>query len=191
MNTLLTEMRLSLIELRLGLDGALNMSDAVAQLADWTESLTVPRSTWISGLFNSQAFLTAIKQSTARAKGLPLDQMDLLTDITKMTNPTIAEPMPEGCLMHGFVLEGARWDSEEGVLAESFLKELHPVVPIMHAYALQTPALAKRMEGAFYECPAYVTTARGGTYIFPATMAMAEGHKPSKWILAGVALIMQ
>ena len=52
-------------------------------------------------------------------------------------------------------------------------------------------ALRTRLEGRYFECPAYITTARGGTFVFPATMLMAEGHTSPKWVLAGVALIMQ
>ena len=95
MNVLLSEMRRSLIELNMGLEGALNMSDSMEALADslflakvpagwakyaypskkglvtwfsdllsrvnqlesWAATLEVPKSVWISGLFNAQAFL--------------------------------------------------------------------------------------------------------------------------------------
>ena len=56
----------------------------VNQLDSWAATLTVPKSVWISGLFNGQAFLVSIKQTTARRDQLPLDTMDLLTDITKI-----------------------------------------------------------------------------------------------------------
>jgi dynein heavy chain len=41
-----------------------------------------------------------------------------------------------------------------------------------------------------YECPCYHTTARGPTYVFTATVR-AENGDLSKWVLAGVAIIMQ
>lgn len=49
----------------------------IDQLTDWTkeEKIEIPRSVWISGLFNPMSFLTAIMQVTARAKGLPLDDV--------------------------------------------------------------------------------------------------------------------
>ena len=43
-----------------------------------------------------------------------------------------------------------------------------------------------------YECPVYMTTFRGPTYVFLATLRI--GPKPDskdKWILAGVAMILQ
>jgi dynein heavy chain len=231
MNTLLSEMRRSLIELKMGLEGALNMSDLmedladslstfkvpggwgkfayaskkglvawfvdlldrVAQLTTWSDTLKVPRSVWISGLFNGQAFLTAIKQTTARAESLPLDTMDLLTDVTGWRDPMmIEEDAEQGCYVHGFFLEGARWNSEEKCLADSFLKELHPTLPVMAVYSQAQPSFKERVakEGGYYECPAFVTSARGGTYVFTATMKMTEDENPAKWVLAGVALLM-
>ena len=95
MNGLLSEIRRSLIELQLGLQGALNMSpgmevllgclftakipptwtkaayaslkglvawwadmqDRVNQLTNWSDTLILPISVWIPGLFNANAFL--------------------------------------------------------------------------------------------------------------------------------------
>jgi len=44
---------------------------------------------------------------------------------------------------------------------------------------------------AIYECPVYVTTMRGPTYVFTADLQEeSEEVDPNKWILAGVALLM-
>jgi len=48
------------------------------QLKEWTaENIEIPKSIWVSGLFNPMSFLTAIMQTTSRAKGLPLDDVIL------------------------------------------------------------------------------------------------------------------
>jgi dynein heavy chain len=47
-----------------------------------------------------------------------------------------------------------------------------------------------RVAAEYYECPAFITSDRGATFVFEATMKMAEGDKASKWVLAGVALMM-
>ena len=39
-----------------------NLLDRQKQLADWTADLATPKVTWLSGLFNPQAFLTAVMQ---------------------------------------------------------------------------------------------------------------------------------
>jgi len=59
----------------------------IAQLAEYSEELTVPKSLWISGLFNPMSFLTAVMQQTARDKGLPLDDMTLKTDVINIRDP--------------------------------------------------------------------------------------------------------
>lgn len=68
------------------------------------------------------------------------------------------------------------------------LKELHPELPIMHVTAV---VLTERPTLGFYECPVYVTSMRGPTYVTTAMMKMeSEETDPNKWILAGVALLM-
>lgn len=68
-------------------------------------------------------------------------------------------------------------------------KELYPELPVVHVTAVLKADLKKV---GYYECPAYVTSARGGTYIFTAWLKMeSDEADPRKWVLAGVALILQ
>ena len=46
-----------------------------------------------------------------------------------------------------------------------------------------------RHDPTVYECPVYVTTFCGPTYIFLATLKSIDPL--SKWVLAGVALVLQ
>jgi len=180
MNTLLSEIRFSLTELDQGLDGALNITDAmellqhsleinvlpprwlaatnptkkdlqswfaelltrVQQLVDWTENVETPAVLWISGLFNPMAYLTAIMQVTARQENLPLDDMSLRTEVK---NTFAVEDFPAfatvGAYVTGFFLEGAGWEmgrgDEQGYLVDMQLKDLHPVVPIIHVTSIR------------------------------------------------------
>ena len=138
------------------------------------------------------SFLTAIMQVTAREKFLPLDDMCLRTDVlnTKDTEE-LPGPAESGAYVHGFFLEGAGWEcgrgGEQGYLADMILKELHPELPVMHVTSIR---LAEREKTGVYECPVYVTSMRGPTYIFTANLKMeSEESDPNKWILAGVALL--
>ncbi len=174
MNALLFEMKRSMEELQLGLDGALNMSDAMEklargiasnsvpdlwmgcmstrvqevyslsawyadvlrryeQLAAWTAGdIVTPVSVWLPGLFNPKAFLTAVMQTYARANKLPLDVMKFMTEVTRFTSPDqVQEAAPLGVYVHGLVLEGARWDREDGCLRDSKPNELHPAMPVL------------------------------------------------------------
>jgi dynein heavy chain len=58
----------------------------IQQLQDWSEELQTPIVVWLAGLFNPMSYLTAIKQVTARAGGLPLDEMELKTDVLNTKN---------------------------------------------------------------------------------------------------------
>lgn len=234
MNILLQTIKRSLSDLKLGLQGALNMSDAMedvqknlnlnrvcalwvkysypslknlgdwftdalmraAQLNKWIEgngcpSKTVPISLWISGLFNPMAYITAVLQVTARKDGQPLDQMEVWTDITDMMEPEKATAFPdEGMYIHGLCMEGARWDTKKGMIAESIPKELHPRMPLIRIRGVLYADVDKT---GIFDCPVYITTRRGdsppfGVYCFIATL---KTNQPvNTWILAGAAIMM-
>lgn len=163
-----------------------------AQLARWTDgagcpSKTTPKSVWISGLFNPMAYITAILQTTARKEDQPLDQMYIWSDITSKFDPEteIEDYAEDGMFIHGCCMEGARWDVKKGVVAESFAKDLHPIMPVINIRGIMYEAVD--LSGIF-ECPVYVTTKRGGTFTFIATLKSADPI--NKWVLAGVAIMM-
>ncbi|RLN66715.1 hypothetical protein BBP00_00002023 [Phytophthora kernoviae] len=201
MHTLLHEIQSSLIELTKGIQGTLNMTDAMEDLMEalstnqvpgrnvlhmcsweryawwsrkslsqwfadlldriqflssWTSEFRLPYSMWISGLFNPTAFLTAIKQCTARTHGIPLDSMAIETHVTPIGDSEGAEAHPEmGAYIHGLFMEGARWelplkDGEKtspfsyeidgipcgGHLVDPMPKELLPAAPVIYARAV-------------------------------------------------------
>ena len=260
MNALLEYMKLTLDELLKGLNGQLNMSQNMedmalsmslnmvpgrnpfhgtsweklawasrkslsswfadvlsrrAQLQTWQLSLILPYSIWISGLINPTAFLTAVKQVTARKNKLPLDNMSLDTSVTcyQTADAAIAaEKYPEdGAFVHGLLMEGARWSTEEeaaddtydvsgtkcaGHLKDSKLKQLLTALPVIYVKAVSvqpdwSPEAVGYLRGdpKLYECPVYVTGARGPTFVFLATLKTVD--PVHKWILAGCALLMQ
>ena len=88
--------------------------------------------------------------------------------------------------MHGLYMEGARWDTVNGTIAESRLKELYPPMPIMFIKAITQD---KQETRALYECPVYKTRLRGPTYIW--TFNLKSRERPAKWVLAGVCLLLQ
>ena len=119
--------------------------------------------------------------------------MCLRTDVLNNKDP---EEMPgnaeNGAYVHGFFLEGAGWElgrnGEQGYLTDMVLKDLHPVLPVMHVTAIR---LKERAKLGYYECPTYVTSMRGPTYVFTSFLKMeSEESDQNKWILAGVALLM-
>jgi dynein heavy chain len=185
------------------------------QLNAWSSTLILPYSIWLPGLLNPTALLTAIKQVTARKNKLPLDNMSLDTHVTRMYQMKEAialEIFPEdGIFVHGLLMEGARWTDEEessdsvyqiagttcaGHLTESNLKQLLTFMPVMYVKAIEiqpewSPESVGylRKDPTLYECPVYLTSARGATFVFLSTLqTVSPIHR---WVLAGVALLMQ
>ena len=160
----------------------------IKELEGWTSDFNLPASVWLPGFFNPQSFLTAIMQSTARKNELPLDKMCLTCEVTKKLarEEMSAPPKDGGAYMHGLYMEGARWDTVNGTIAESRLKELYPPMPIMFIKAITQD---KQETRALYECPVYKTRLRGPTYIW--TFNLKSRERPSKWVLAGVCLLLQ
>jgi dynein heavy chain len=170
----------------------LDMLQRQRQLEAWTADLATPKVTWIAGLFNPQAFLTAVMQVLARKNELPLDRMTTVCDVTKKMNPDEIEGATrDGAYVNGFFLEGARWDVTTGMMDDSILKQLYCPMPVV----LMKAALADKGQRDVYECPSYKTLTRNpvdgkptGGYIF--TAGLKTKQSVNKWILAGVALIM-
>lgn len=140
------------------------------------------------------SYLTAIMQATARGSGLPLDGMVLKVAVTNERDPTaIAEPAAEGAYVHGFTLQGAAWENgrgeEQGSLCEMLPKELTPELPVMNVTAIERHL---QVSAGYYDCPVYITTMRGATFVFTAKLRMeSEEFDHKLWVLSGVALFMQ
>lgn len=230
MNLLLQHIRNSLLELELGISGALNITGGMEQLSEalqlnrvnaswrnlaypslkslglwfadlllraeqlvsWTASRTLLKSIWISGLFNSMAFLTAVMQVTARASGLPLDYMTNRTTFLNIRDPSdLAGLPPSGVHIHGLFLEGASWEEgkgeDEGYIFDSKMKELHPVMPVANVFSVQ---LADMTWTTMYMCPVFVTALRGDTFVVAVNVRMDPDDDEKRWILFGAALLM-
>ncbi|XP_068084396.1 dynein beta chain, ciliary [Anabrus simplex] len=156
------------------------------ELDTWATDFVLPASVWLSGFFNPQSFLTAIMQSTARRNELPLDKMCLQCDVTKKHKEESTSAPREGAYVHGLFMEGARWDTQLGVIMDSRLKELFPPMPVINVRAITQDKQDLRN---IYECPVYKTRMRGPTYVW--TFNLKTRDKPQKWTLAGVALLLQ
>ncbi|CAG9581710.1 unnamed protein product [Danaus chrysippus] len=161
------------------------------ELETWATDFVLPMSVWLGGFFNPQSLLTAIMQSTARRYELPLDKMCLQCDVTKKMKEdfTIADTRcapRDGAYVHGLFMEGARWDVHAGIIMDSRLKDLFPPMPVINVRAITQDKQDMRN---MYECPVYKTRTRGPTYVW--TFNLKTKDKPSKWTLAGVALLLQ
>ncbi|KAG7491786.1 hypothetical protein MATL_G00007500 [Megalops atlanticus] len=164
----------------------MDLLNRIKELETWTSDFTLPSAVWLAGFFNPQSFLTAIMQSMARKNEWPLDKMCLQCDVTKKNREDFSSPPREGAYVHGLFMEGARWDAQAGIIADSRLKELTPSVPVIFIKAIPVD---KQDSRNVYQCPVYKTRQRGPTYVW--TFNLKTKENPSKWTLAGVALLLQ
>lgn len=86
------------------------------------------------------AFLTAIMQVTSRQYMLPLDDICLKTEIKNSFVTGEYNQAEVGAYVNGFFFEGANWElgrgDEQGYLIDMTLKELKPIVPVVHVTAI-------------------------------------------------------
>uniref|UniRef100_A0A673Z5Z6 Dynein heavy chain 5, axonemal-like n=1 Tax=Salmo trutta TaxID=8032 RepID=A0A673Z5Z6_SALTR len=155
-----------------------------------------PHQFWLTGFFNPQGFLTAMRQETTRmnlAKGWALDTVVLHNDVTRMMREDVTAPPPDdmgGVYIYGLFLDGAGWDKRNAKLTESPPKVLFTVLPVVHVYAISTLASdAKRQQGiSLYSCPVYKKPRRTDlTFIF--SLLLRTFQSPDHWTLRGVALL--
>jgi dynein heavy chain len=101
------------------------------QYKNWDE-IEEPKVMWLSGLQTPESYLTALIQTTCRAKGWALDKSIMYTVVTKERNPAaIKKKLDQGCYIRGMYLEGARWSSEKDCLDYQHPKELIEELPLI------------------------------------------------------------
>lgn len=163
-----------------------NLEARLLQLEEWTQNpADIPKVTWLSGMINPQSFLTAIMQVTAQKNQWELDKLVIQTDVLKRKHSEIDAASRDGAYVHGLFLMGARWDATNNTVDKSQPKEMFSPMPVINCKAVAADKLD--LKGSFL-CPCYKTEFRGPTYVFSAQLKTKS--PPARWILAGVALIM-
>jgi len=87
-----------------------DLAARVEQYFTWTELWQMPKSICLSYLFNPMSFITAVIQSTAREKNLPLDNMCIQTNVMPFFVDEVAAKAEDGYYIHGLFIEGATWE---------------------------------------------------------------------------------
>ncbi|XP_036361906.1 dynein heavy chain 5, axonemal-like [Octopus sinensis] len=222
MQLVISAVRSTLVNLKLGIDGTIiineNLRDALdnifnarvpvswkkiswdaATLGFWFTDLIErneqfynwvfegrPNYFWMTGFFNPQGFLTAMRQEITRAhKGWALDAVVLNNNVTKSMKEDINSAPQEGVYVHGLFLDGAAWDKRNSRVIEQTPKVLNVILPVVHIFAINTE---RPKSNDIYDCPVYKKPQRTDlTYIFP--LLLKTNKPPEHWILRGVALL--
>ena len=167
----------------------------VSFMREWLEQ-GPPPSFWVSAFFFPQGFFTSALQAHARRYQLPIDVLRFGTEVTSYASLEQTPSAPDsGVHIHGMVMEGARFDCEGGVMAESRPGELFAH---MNVVWLKPVDLSEQKLDGHYECPFYKTNVRAGVL---STTGHSTNHvcnfllpsleEPQHWMRRGAALISQ
>ncbi|VVC99768.1 unnamed protein product, partial [Leptidea sinapis] len=128
-----------------------------------------PSSFWMTGFFNPQGFLTAMRQEVTRShKGWALDSVVLQNHITKLNREDVNE--------------GASLDRKSGKLIESKPKVLYEQMPVIYIFAINTTA---GKDPRLYECPIYRKPQRTDAK-YVGSIDFETDSNPRHWTLRGI-----
>jgi dynein heavy chain len=177
-----------------------SMIDRHYQMWNWVQKERPP-SFWLTGFFNPQGFLTAMKQEVTRkhkADKWALDDVVYHTEVTDYNGEHQVKSNPpnnEGIYIHGLYLDGGAWGKHEGHLIESTPKVLFVGLPVLLVTANARNLEEKEKKSYFgpqgpYECPCYKYSSRTDRYfIFFVNLKCTAEKYPNYWALRGVALL--
>ena len=158
-----------------------------------------PNSFWLTGFFNPNGCLTAMKQEVTRkhkSQKWALDDVVYHTEVTNFERPEqIKSPPAEGIYIHGLFLDGAAWSRQDGHLVESQPKVLFVPAPVLYVTGNARKEEERAKKEAFgsigpYECPVYKYASRTDRYfIFVTNMKCTPEKYPNRWAMRGVALL--
>merc|ERR1712216_1020174 len=157
-------------------------------LQDWFDALVPPNIFWISGFYFIQAFITGTLQNYARKYQLPIDTVAFDFAILRPDEErkATAEKIPDGSVCHGLFFEGARWDVEKHVIAESRPRELYTGAIRGTAHKYQVPVYRESARAGVLS-----TTGHSTNFVMFIRVPMAKEHTQQHWIKRGVAMLSQ
>ena len=166
------------------------------QFAQWL-SQSRPNTYWLTGFFNPQGFLTALRQEVTRLHApdrWSLDDVVFHTEVTEHANSeTVKKPAVEGALIHGLFIDGCKWSRGQKSLSESEPKKLFSTLPVLFVTAVTSHQRKSKTGdlGPFggYEAPCYKYPSRRDCFkVFDVLLPTRE-IRPQHWVLRGVALL--
>ena len=176
-------------------------------LAAWTEDFALriecldkwlcqgpPSGFWLPGFFFPQGFMTAVKQQYSREHKIAIDNLVVACDVLPEAFDADMTPSAAyGVHIYGLYLEGARFDRETGMLAESIPSVLFDVVPVIW---LKPMLMTEAQPTDVYSCPLYKTSTRAGTLSttghstnFVVALDIRTDKSSDHWIRRGCAML--
>ena len=149
-----------------------------------------PKAYWMTGFFNPQGFLTAMKQEVNRKHASDKWALDDVVMTSEVTHPPktfemLKDEPNEGVYIYGLFLEGCGWDGKANKMVDSEPKKLYAALPVLYVTGKQAKDNVTKNT---YDAPTYRVKKRTGLN-FISTFPLRTEDPPSKWIMRGVALL--
>jgi len=150
-----------------------------------------PKAYWMTGFFNPQGFLTAMKQEVNRQHAADKWALDDVVMVSEVTHPPkdvegLREGASQGVFLYGLYLDGCSWHGKENRLVDSDPKKLYTPLPVLYVTGVQ--GKDKKKSDQEYLCPTYRVKTRTKLNYIEKFHVRTEDH-PTKWIMRGVALL--
>jgi len=168
---------------------------------DWMEGGRPP-CFWLTGFFNPQGCLTAMKQEVCRkhqkdpANKWALDDIMYHTEVLTTEKPEhIRAQPPEGIYVSGLFLEGAAWNRDQVQIEESAPKVLFVPLPVLFCSANLKTEEMKVIKETFgaqgpYNCPCYKYRNKTDRFfIFWVTLKCTPDKNPAFWTMRATSLL--
>ena len=153
-----------------------------------------PNCFWISGFYFPQGFMTSVLQSHARKYAIAIDTLSFAFSVTTIGREEVSEAPEDGVLCHGMFMDGARFDWEASLVADSLPGTMYYSMPVIQF--IPTPNYKPNTKD--YLAPLYKTSLRAGTLSttghstnFVVAISLPSNKEANYWILRGAALLCQ
>lgn len=157
----------------------------------WAVTVRPPLLFWLAAYTFPTAFLTAVLQTAARQKEVPIDSLSWEFTVLTVDETTIQQSPESGVYVRRTYLEGAGWDKKMATLIEPQPMQLVTTMPLIHFKPVEQ--LKKKTKG-LYLCPVYYFPVRTGSGTRPAYVVAVDlkcGMEGADfWIKRGTALLL-
>jgi dynein heavy chain len=147
----------------------------------------------LPAFFFPQGFMTGTLQTFARKYMVPVNTLVFKFHIMHDAKEDITDGADDGVICHGLYMEGARFDIEEELIKESDWGVIYTPLCLIHF--IPEPNYKPSEES--YMCPVYKTAERKGVLSttgmstnFVIAIELPTSDDPDKWILAGMAALL-
>ncbi|CAG9772859.1 unnamed protein product [Ceutorhynchus assimilis] len=163
----------------------------VEHFSNWALTVHPPMLFWLAAYTFPTGFLTAVLQTAARMKEVPIDTLSWEFTVLTVEESSIQTAPESGVYVKSMFLEGAGWNKKNAVLIEPQPMQLVSPMPLIH---FKPNEVVKKKAKGLYLCPVYYFPIRTGAANRPAYVVAVDlkcGMEGSDyWIKRGTALLL-